>query len=450
MTVKLEKLTPIECLEQGYPMTEARQMDPEDLTRENCIKLLEGGFEQYVIRFHYNFSAEDWLAKMKEWGLNRASKNWDFKKSDGKAAGEPGAAEPGAADPNKAEVARTAATLTQAPEVETKPEPPVPQLAPETSLAPTDLTRKAAAELLAGGTTKQQLKRLYNFKNDASLYLKLQNWGLHERRHTSDCKTDPEEVIRVAKSVLRWIEEQEENPKGAGNEQSKVALVGGRAVVLPEAVSQQPQGNIAMTFKDNDDLFEIQSISDSDLKDLVGVQAPMPEPGPESELTGDGQGTAEPPGSLAVTQAVEAGEIKVATVEHSAPHPSDPFADLGFEECEPKLQRAGELWIRVSLKGDGHAGGSIAFSCTAWKSFTGHSFTVEVSRRGDVVRLTEDPNGKFKARGDARHVAAGNTVVKLRERWVALPARYRLEWRGDIGAWIGTLIERSGESEATA
>jgi hypothetical protein len=75
----MEKPTPIECLEQGYPMTMARLMLPEDLTREDAIKLLEGGFPQHIVRQCYNFSGEAFFAKLREWGLNKSHGSWASK-----------------------------------------------------------------------------------------------------------------------------------------------------------------------------------------------------------------------------------------------------------------------------------------------------------------------------------------------------------------------------------
>ena len=108
-----------------------------------------------------------------------------------------------------------------------------------------------------------------------------------------------------------------------------------------------------------------------------------------------------------------------------------------FEECEPKLKHSGESWVRVSIKEAGHRGGSLAFSSTVWKRFSEIRFNLEVNKCGDTIRLTITPNGKYQARGDNRHVAAGTLTDKLQERGVPLPARFMVEQQEEF--WIGRL-----------
>jgi len=185
------KPTPIECLEHSYPMTDARLMEPEDLTREDCVKLLEGGFEQYVIRMRYGFTAEAWLARMKEWGLNKPARDWDFRSERGKQAKQdPTRDETVGVDPNKAEVARTAAMLAQEPvqeETLVVSEPPAEEQKPTAIewlrkhkylpsmeqiriLTLADLTRADAEALLAAGVSKYKLLRMYGIKQPAKYY----------------------------------------------------------------------------------------------------------------------------------------------------------------------------------------------------------------------------------------------------------------------------------------
>lgn len=400
-----ERLTPIQCMEQGAPMTEARQMSPEALTREDCRRLLEAEFPQHIIAGRYSLSTGDFFLKLKEWGLNRKAANWDFKKGESGKKAPVKEVHNTADDPGPAIVDQDVVLQADAPQ-----------------LKPADLTRKKAAELLAGGTTKQQIKRLYNFKNDASLYLRLQTWGLHERKHGHDWKTDPEEVIRVAQAVLREEEKQD-------------------LFAEPGPVPQQPQGNVTTapdSLKEaylNDGIFKIQPISDPDLsghiEDMVGGRAPI----------------SETPISKAVAQAVATGEIKIQTTERPTPPPTDPLANFEFELCEPKLRRSRELWIRVTIKKHGRSGGSISFSASAWASFTGHRFNLEVSRKGDVIRLYQTPGGRYMAQSDACYVGAGTLMDKLVERGVKLPVRYILERCGEV--WIGRIeADAIGESEA--
>gem|GEM_PF-5353058 len=189
MSVNLEKPTPIECLEQRIAMTEARQMRPEDLNREDCQRLLEAGFENYVIARLYGFSETDFFSKLKEWGLNKPLKNWDFQ-SDRRS------------DRNKSDG--------------------------PSRLTPADLTREQAARMLLAGVSKPDIRRKYNFPNASALYARLEEWGLHKKGLPLDFESKQKEVRKMAAAVLKEIEQEKQilQTKTELTEEEKLDLFG--------------------------------------------------------------------------------------------------------------------------------------------------------------------------------------------------------------------------------
>jgi hypothetical protein len=209
MSVELEKLTPIECMEQGYPMTDAQQMDPDDLTRDDCRRLLEAGFPLHIIAQKYNFGGADFFFKLKEWGLNKKS-NTSWASSDPyrskKAQKEPVRKQGGPLlEPNRKEVKNTARILAA----------PVQKEEPK-ALTPADLTKETAEKLLSEGVAKQEIGRVYGFANTPLVYAKLAKLGLHtpcekERKTELVKPAYDRQVSAIVTESLDSVVEQPEN-----------------------------------------------------------------------------------------------------------------------------------------------------------------------------------------------------------------------------------------------
>lgn len=200
MSANLEKPTPIECLEQHIAMTEARQMRPEDLTREDCQRLLEAGFPRNVIARVYGLSDSDLFFKLKEWGLNKPLKDWDPRSDRRKEKSNDG--------PSR--------------------------------LTPADLTREQAARMLLAGVSKPDIRRKYNFPNAPALYAQLEEWGLHKKGLPSDFKSKTEEVRKMAAAVLKEIEQEKQilQTKTELTEEEKLDLFGESEPSIGEAVQK--------------------------------------------------------------------------------------------------------------------------------------------------------------------------------------------------------------------
>jgi hypothetical protein len=439
-------------MEQGVPMTEARQMSSEALTREDCQRLLEAEYPQHIIAGKYSLSTSDFYLKLKEWGLNRKAANWDFRSERNKKAPKEVRDTPD--DPGPAiEGTETVAELA------TKYQDVGPQ-ADAPQLIPADLTRKKAAELLASGATKQQIKRLYNFKNDPSLYLKLQTFGLHERKHAHDCKTDPEETIRVAQVVLREIEQEEaQSAPDPVTEQLHELTEEEKQDLFaePEPVPQQPQGNATTALDSleeaylNDGIFKIQPISDSDLKDLMHGRVPLSEIDADLELTGDGQGIALLPISEAVVQAAQFGEIKIQTTERPTPPPT--FDLSAMRRFAPGMTRTRKpnMLITMSAKGTIRLCSGLIFSSP--KEYQGQDvkFSAGIYLSDDgrqIIIKPEDGGYGFNSfKESSMKKCSALPAVQYIGSKTQLPAAYQTEWNTELCAWVGRLIEQR-ESEA--
>lgn len=205
-----ERLTPMKCMQQGVAMAEARQMKPDDLSREDCQALLKMEYPKHIIAQKYGFSCRDFFLKLKEWGLVKKGKQGARENRAHKEPAQP-------IGETKAEPAQEAGAISPAIANDTA----APAMEAPEALTPADLTREQAARLLSQGTTKQQIKKMYGFRNDALLYYKLERWGLHRRQRQGSCKTDPEDVKRMAKAVLEGEKRGIVDPPNSAQEPEK-------------------------------------------------------------------------------------------------------------------------------------------------------------------------------------------------------------------------------------
>ena len=157
MSVSTEKSTPIECMENGYPMTDARQMQPDDLTKEDCRRLLEAEYPPYIIGKAYNIGSGDFYLKLRDWGLGKRTT------ANGKYPAKP--------------VPKVPVRVIQE-EVAPQTQQEV-MGETEKQLTPADLTKDVARALLEAGYSKPEIAKRYHFGNPALVYAVLTKWGLH-------------------------------------------------------------------------------------------------------------------------------------------------------------------------------------------------------------------------------------------------------------------------------
>lgn len=70
-----EPPTPVEALERGIPLSEARVMTPADLTRETAERLLAAGVTKREIMRLYSYkSSQGFFGRLQKWGLHVSAK----------------------------------------------------------------------------------------------------------------------------------------------------------------------------------------------------------------------------------------------------------------------------------------------------------------------------------------------------------------------------------------
>jgi hypothetical protein len=554
----MEKPTPIECLEQGYPMTMARLMEPEDLTREDCIKLLDGGFEQYVIRMRYNFSGEDWLAKLKEWGLNKSHGSWASKDPyRGKRAPKEPVNDYSAVTGHvpkvpvqpiqeAAPVEEAATAQEEAPEVLIPAEKPTAvewlqkygntpsHLGQIKILTVKDLTKEDAQKLLAAGVSRSMLWKMYGIETPGGPYYK----RLKEMLQEPDAQPEPIKPAEDKSSTLLPpikitgqppLDLKDLGALAVDQICSKVDLqdlqrditgyiddlVGGRIINIPEfQLSGDGQGealpsiglavtNDCWTCDHGEGSLRICNLpTTKDVRECVdaGYKGWIPRETPISKvkvikpptkeeikaffakedpgcLFGpdhhcdeqeclkdacpdliraikldrlgkwyreagliDEEGNYHPecPISPAVTQAIETGEIKVATAERAAPAPSIDLAS--WELVNYKQQQAHTPILRITGKGDGalvstdfQEGDAVQFRLDPHSD--GKRLAVVKAETGRPLRLEKGTNVRLR-------FSSNDLTRALVKQGIPLPAAYGLEWNEGAGAWVGVLREK--------
>jgi hypothetical protein len=394
--------TPMQAMEQGLPMTEARQMPPDALTYDDCRRLREAEYPQYVIADRYSMSIAEFYEKLKEFGLKRNGKSWDFR-----------------------------AQKTE----------------PVTRLTPGDLTREQAARMLLDNVSKPDIKRKYGFPNDPALYLKLEQWGLHKKGLPPDFKAKQEETKRMAAAVLEEIEHGEKSAIKWHEDKVKSDVIYGADQEPDEAA-----GNVttATAAEFAQDLIECTPgwIPETPISEAVHqakaageikvetVERPAPEPSGSVKLVIEAS-----QGHIAETF-TEANKILTSALS--------PAIDLSTmirftpNNCtnQPK-----NMLITITNKNTVRlCAGLIVAGPEAYQNDKA-KFVAGIWLDPDGRRIVIKPgeNGyRFNGSKSIMKKCNAASVSAFVAEKVALPAVYQAEWNERERAWVGRLVEKAG------
>ncbi len=387
---------PVFCVRRGLSLDKAAQMRPDDLTKGDAEFLVSRGVTLAAIGQLCGMNGKATLDFMGRHGIKKAdAPEYPWSSVPTIQPGE-----------DTAPVTVDAA----APE-------------PAADLTPADLTRRKAAELLAGGTTKQQLKKAYNFPNDSGYYAKLEKMGLHKRRHADDCKADPEEVKRLAAAVLAELE-QEKKPVQAVSEIIRDVIESPGARTVDQVAKEIRERTKEIT-------------GTVDIIDHAQGDAPFKEAwGKAAAACGDNdQAVGEGKTESAVASLIASGEIKVTTGERPAP---DPTIDLStWELVSYKQVQAHTPVLRITGRGDG------ALVSTDLKDSDMVQFRLDPHSEGKRLAVIKAENGRplrlEKGTNVRLRFASSDLTRVLRKNGISFPAVYVLEWLDNLQAWVGQL-----------
>jgi hypothetical protein len=444
----MEKPTPIECLEQGYPMTMARLMLPEDLTREDCFKLLEGGFEQYVIRLRYSFSGEDWLAKMKEWGLNKSHGSWASKdpyrgKGIPKVPVQLVAPEPAIEDIEPED--EISAQEDEPPAQEADPAPAwelltaiewlrqhgtIPDPSEVKVMTSKDWKKDEAAELLKAGATYIQMAAYYGWKGVGSVSYCVKRDGLVGVSANKAFGTKPVKEAEIGTDQ----QEPAVDPGPLIDGISLHALDEGRIddlvrgkvrwgeEITGEAITKDchdcAHGEGAYSLCNLPTREEIMQCVDAGYREWI----------PMTVI------------SEAVHQAAASGEIKIVTKEVPTPAPSIDLASMRW--FAPGINSRTQQIRQITFCADGSirmTTGLLA-SGPAEHRNPGGKFSARVGINAGTVAIKPDPNGYTfsSAKGGVAKKCSAKAVT---DTLTCYPVVFEAEWDETQGAYVGRLVE---------
>jgi hypothetical protein len=362
-------------------MTDARQMEPEDLTREGYLTLLDAGFEQYVIRRHYNFNGEAFYLRLREWGLN--------KKTTKDLPRVPKAPVQEDATPVHDLEYLPVETVERLTAVEwLRQHGTIPAPSEVKAMTSGDWKKDEAAELLRAGATYIQMAAYYGWKGIGSVSYYVKRDGL--------IGVSPNLRGKSAKAVIDKLNGHRKRGEPISEEASSVRV----------------------------------QIADGQIYDFGACRVEHQELFPISE---------------AVTQTIEAGEVKIANVEHPTPPATiDISAMRRFVPGRCGHNRINKT-ITVSASGTVRLAAGLISTGPECHHARETKFHAAVYVRGEVMVVHPELDGYvFSSHKETANKKAGAKMISdyLAEQGIALPAVFEAEWNEQQEAYVGQLVEK--------
>lgn len=339
-------------------------------------------------------------------------------------------------------------------------------------MKPLDLNKADGLYLLENGLSKQCIKRLYGFKSDATLYVRLKVLGLHpwppEEQEIPKTDVAPEppwkpimpEVPEKVKAIVSdaiaepdipcvIIDEYHDHvepalipcePETDTNETQELAKQVADSFSVPYSVMDKlmaepvPEFLTSHPFSTdnlkhaaetlNKHLPETPLVADPDkIAEFLAEEVPEPE---------DIAGLTKP--ASVVINTIDTKGFKAFLKNDTPAIPEPPADEFQWFHREQKNKHESIITVR--------ANGDIYFSTEFGKLFTVGAM-VEIGLTPDCNKIAIKNGGTYRLTqcdktNTSKAISAGNIRDELSWKEILFPARYRMERSGDI--WVGVLL----------